>query len=153
VAVEVCTQPLHPTKDIQDFLSSFAHIGRMVTVNYIVFVFVAAVVGSFLGFCGHFARAHLTYTPEELFDGGVGTDLINDMFSAHSLTFEKHVIGAKWDANGYWDSENNRNLIYYCVSGFVAPIIIGALFWSDRAKLMSAVCHGLLKTGLHPPLC
>ncbi len=125
----------------------------MVTVNYIFLVSVAAVVGAILGFFGHFARAHLTYTPEKLMDGGLGADIFNDMFSSHSTTFEKHVIGAEWDDNGFWDDASNRNLIYYVISGFVAPLIAGAIFWPNRALLVNMTCQGMLHLGLHPPLC
>jgi hypothetical protein len=125
----------------------------MITVNYIVLVSIAAILGAIFGFFGHFARAHLTYTPEKLFDGGMGADLINDMFSSHSTTFEKHVVGAEWDDNGYWDDASNRNLIYYVASGFVVPIVVGMIFWPDRATLVAMTCQGLLHMRLHPPLC
>ncbi len=125
----------------------------MVTFGYLVFVFMAAMFGAVLGFIGHFARAHFTYTPEEVFSGGTLSDLANDLLSSNGTTFEKHVIGAEWDDNGFWDADSNRNLVYYVASGFIAPLFIGVLFWPDRAKLVGAACAGLLKIGLHSPLC
>lgn len=126
----------------------------MLTTNYIMFVLIAAVMGAILGFCGHFARAHLTYTPERIFDGdGFGPGLLNDMLSSHNLTAEKHIVGAEWDDNGFWDSESNRNLVYYMLSGFATPVILGFIFWPQRFIVMGIVCQGLTGAGLHPPMC
>jgi hypothetical protein len=125
----------------------------VLTLTYIAFIFLAAIIGAGFGFAGHFARAHFTYSPEQVFDGGLASDITNDMLSSHDLTFEKHVVGAEWDDNGFWDADSNRNLIYYMTSGFAAPIIIGIMFWHERATLVKGACDGLLSIGIHSPLC
>jgi hypothetical protein len=125
----------------------------MTTLAYISFVFVAAFIGAALGCLGHFARAHFTATPEKIFEGGLIANIANDFLSPHSTMIEEHVVGAEWDDNGFWDAESNRNLVYYIISGFAGPIIFGFIFWSERAKIVEAICKGSLAIGLHSPFC
>jgi membrane protease YdiL (CAAX protease family) len=67
--------------------------------------------------------------------------------------FEEHIVGAKWDENGHWDPNNNRNLLYYLITGFMLPLIFGIIFWGHRSEIVAKACHSLQATGLHPPLC
>jgi hypothetical protein len=69
------------------------------------------------------------------------------------IAFEKHVSGAKWDDNGFWDASRNRNLIYYMISGFSASFVFGIIHWPERADLVARACNGLACLGLHSPLC
>ncbi len=114
---------------------------------YIAFVFAAAVLGALSGLAGHFLRA-LSYVPEDLDLGETISTLTRDNYQ-----FEKHVIGAEWDDNGYWDSESVRNLVYYMASGFAVPLFIGLCLWGQRVETVHAVCSGLKHMGLTPLLC
>jgi hypothetical protein len=120
----------------------------MSSVAYLFFVFVACIFGALLGFVGHFARAHFTYEPEDLGLGEPWESLFRDGYN-----FEKNIVGAKWDDNGFWDAESNRNLLYYIGCGFVAPLIFGFAFWSERVAVVTSVCDGLFAVGLTPLVC
>ncbi len=120
----------------------------MVTIAYVFFVFVACIFGGLIGVASHYARAHFTYTPEDLGLGETWSTL-----TRNGYFFEKHVIGAKWDDNGFWDSDNNRNLAYYAISGFIAPLVIGAIFFAQRAEFVGLACRGLNQLGLTPLVC
>lgn len=120
----------------------------MQDLGYIAFVFSFAVIGAFVGFGAHFWRAHLTSFPEKISDGTILNEMWNDGY-----IFERDVIGAEWDENGYWSDASNRNLIFCVISGFTTPLIVGLAFWEQRGAVMGFVCQVLAKIGLHPPLC
>jgi hypothetical protein len=125
-----------------------AYTCAMTTFAYLFFVFVASLLGALLGAAGHFARAHFTYFPEDTGLGEPWDGLLRDDYQ-----FEKHVIGAKWDDNGFWDADSNRNLIYYVVSGFITPPVIGFIFWSYREDTVGVICRGFTSIGLTPLIC
>lgn len=120
---------------------------------YIAFIFVGSVLGAGLGVVAHFARAHLSAYPEQVIDGGIGADIANDMMSSHDIVFEKHVVGAEWDDMGFWDGDSLRNLAYYTISGALAPVVLGLVFWSARTTVVAAVCQALTGVGLDSPVC
>jgi hypothetical protein len=120
----------------------------MVTLAYICFVLVASLLGIPLGALAHFARAHFTYFPEDL---GLGEPL--NSLTRDDYSFEKYVVGAKWDDNGFWDAESNRNLAYYVISGFVSPLILGVVFFGQRVEIVAVSCQGFKAMGLSPLLC
>ena len=102
----------------------------MTDFAYIAFVFSAAVLGTILGIIAHFMRAHTRLWPEKVTD----SDFLNELMM-DSYLFEKYAVGAEWDDAGYWDPNSLRNLIYYMLWGFGRPIIVGAMFWSERAPI------------------
>ncbi len=120
----------------------------MVTFAYICFVLVASLCGIVLGACGHFARAHFSYLPEDL---GLGEPL--DSLTRDDYAFEKYVVGAKWDDNGFWDAASNRNLAYYMIGGFIMPFIFGVLFFGQRESIVAYSCDQLWALGLAPIVC
>jgi hypothetical protein len=120
----------------------------MVTFAYICFVLTASLLGFFLGVAAHYARAHFTYFPEDL---GLGEPL--ETLTRDDYAFEKYVVGAKWDDNGFWDVDSNRNLAYYAISGFAMPLITGAMFFSERAQIVAISCRGFEALGLTPVVC
>lgn len=120
----------------------------MVLLAYFSFWFVATVLGAVLGFIGHYWRAHFRYIPEDL---GLGEPW--DTLTRDDYQFEKHVVGATWDDNGYWDDLNNRNLIYMVASGAAAPLIFGAIFIGQRFEIVTGICTGLAAIGIHSPVC
>ncbi len=115
---------------------------------YIAFVFVACVLCSLLGIAQHFWRAHATMFAEDL---GLGEPL--DTLTRDDYQFEKNVVGAEWDDAGYWSADSVRNLVYYMASGFSIPLVLGAMFWSQRVEIVAITCYGLSAIGLHSPLC
>jgi hypothetical protein len=119
----------------------------MEDLAYAGFVLAFAVLGALLGLLAHFARAN-AIVPEDL---GLGEPL--NSLTRDDYQWEKHVVGAEWDDNGYWDGGSPRNLVYYLVWGFVTPVLIGALLWGQRHDVLSLTCGFLRNAGLHPPLC
>ena len=105
---------------------------------YMCFVFAAAVIGALLGGLGHFWRVHATMFAEDL---GLGEPL--DTLTRDDYQFEKHVVGAEWDDAGFWAPDSVRNFIYYVVSGFVMPLLLGIGFCGLRAEIVQAICSGL----------
>lgn len=120
----------------------------MVESAYIAFVFLATLIGVFLGAIAHFWRAHATYFPEDLDLG----ENINILTRDNYLT-EKYIVGAEWDDAGYWDGDSVRNLVYYALCGAIVPMLVGAALWGERVIIVEATCQGLTSMGLAPPLC
>jgi hypothetical protein len=120
----------------------------MTEIAYLSFVVCGIAFGAIAGFLGHFLRAHTRFPAEDL---GLGEPW--DSLTRDDYQFEKHVVGAKWDDAGYWDENSNRNLAYYILSGAVAPVILAAFFWSDRAAVVAATCGALSGVGFNSPLC
>lgn len=120
----------------------------MTDMAYIGFVLSLSLFGALLGILGHLWRAHATYFPEDL---NLGEPL--DTLTRDNYQVEKYLVEAEWNDAGYWDGESLRNLIYYVVSGALAPLIVGAALWSERFTLVAAACQGLTAIGLNPPLC
>jgi hypothetical protein len=120
----------------------------VVTFAYVCFVLIATLLAVPLGVAAHYARAHFTYFPEDLGLGEPWDTLTRDDFA-----FEKHVVGAKWDDNGFWDVHSNRNLIYYMISFAAIPLVTGVIFFSEREYVVEWSCHGLIAIGLAPIVC
>ena len=120
----------------------------MISFAYICFVFAAAVIGGLLGIAGHFWRADATMFAEDL---GLGEPL--DTLTRDGYQFEKYVVGAEWDDAGFWAPDSVRNLVYYVASGFGTPLLLGFIFWGQRAEIVHATCGGLTGIGLNSPLC
>ncbi len=122
--------------------------GPMVATAYVLFVFSFAVLGALLGIAAHYWRAHATLYAEDL---GLGEPL--DTLTRNDYQWEKHVVGAEWDDAGFWRSDSVRNLLYYMAMGFFGPLFVGFALWDQKVELVGAVCHGLVRVGLHSPLC
>jgi hypothetical protein len=120
----------------------------MVETAYIAFVFVATLIGVFLGAILHFWRAHATYFPEDL-DLGENINIL----TRDNYLVEKYVANAEWNEAGYWDGDSVRNLAYYAITGALGPIIIGVALWGERALVVDTTCQVLTAAGLTPPLC
>ena len=121
----------------------------MTDLTYIIGVLLSVFVGAGFGFAAHFARAHFTTYPERV----TGNDWMDDAMSNNDIVFESQVVGAKWDDNGFWDADSNRNLIYYVATCAAAPVMAGIWFWSDRVQVVGAFCHTAMGLGLTPPMC
>lgn len=120
----------------------------MVETAYIAFVFLATLIGLFIGVILHFWRAHATYFPEDLDLGETANILTRDDY----LT-EKYVVGAEWNEIGYWDGDSVRNLVYYALSSALVPALVGLALWGERTVVVDATCKALTAAGLAPPLC
>jgi hypothetical protein len=125
----------------------------LVDLAYIFFVLAATVLGGFLGFISHFARSNLGRSEKLIDDDDLLSDVLNGALGPRDYMFEKHVVGAKWDEGGFWDELSNRNLVYMVLSGLAVPAVLGIGLWPERAKIVAATCSGLLRIGLHSPLC
>jgi hypothetical protein len=136
------------TSGLTAFQQSRFMLSPMDAIAYICFVLIASLFGTIFGVLAHYARAHFTYYPEDL---GLGEPW--DTLTRDNYGFEKHVIGAKWDDNGFWDVDSNRNLIYYAVSGFATPLLFGVMFFSYRTEVVDLSCRGFSLLGLTPIVC
>lgn len=125
----------------------------MIDLAYIFFVVAATVLGGIIGFAMLFARANFG-RPEKLFDDeDLLSDVLNGAMGDRDYIFEKHVVGAKWDEGGYWDQLSNRNLIYMVLGGLSVPLMLGIFLWPLRDQIVLVTCSGLVRIGLHSPLC
>jgi hypothetical protein len=121
----------------------------MTTVTYLFLWLLALLLSAFIGFVAHFARAHLSYLPERV----TGNDWIDDAMSNNDIVFESKVIGAKWDDNGFWDADSNRNLIYYMLSFMAVTAAVGLWFFPDRVAVVTGVCKVSSHFGITPLFC
>lgn len=120
----------------------------MIELAYLSFVFSGCVAGVLLGIVAHYWRAHATMYAEDL---GLGEPW--DTLTRDDYQFERHVVGAEWDDAGFWAADSVRNLVYYMLSGFLVPLVLGLVLWGQRDVLVTGVCTGLSGIGLSPPLC
>lgn len=114
-----------------------------------VFLVILTLLGGVLGFALHYWRANFSMYPEVLTDNSV----IDSFLSNHDMVFEKLVIGAKWDDNGYWDFFSRSNMIYYVASGAAAPIILALMDWKAVKFLADHFCIFMVAHGNHSLLC
>jgi hypothetical protein len=119
----------------------------MTILFYCLIVIFAALLGAGFGALFHYVRADMP-NPEKLYDN----DLMNELV-IEDHWFEKYIVGAKWDENGYWDGRSIRNLLYYVISSGGFPLLLGLILWPKREGIVGAVCGQLTNWGAHPPLC
>jgi hypothetical protein len=120
----------------------------MTGLAYIALVFAATVMAGLLGVLAHFWRAHAKIIPEDL---GLGEPL--NTLTREDYQFEKYVVRADWDDNGYWDGESARNLVYYVLSSAGAALAAGAIGWGYRGQIVMEFCRVSASLGLGPPIC
>ena len=114
-----------------------------------VFLVILILLGGLLGFGMHYWRANFSLYPENLTDNS----LIDSFMSNHDMVFEKHVVGAKWDDNGYWDLYSFRNMAYYILGGAAAPLILAIFDWKVFKLLGDLFCTVMIHYGNHSLLC
>jgi hypothetical protein len=122
---------------------------NVVSLSYILLATLAVFVSAAAGFVAHHVRSHFTYSPERITD----IDIVDQALSGEDILFESQVVGAKWDDNGYWDVDSNRNLIYYMASFAGMTLLASLWFWPDRVKLVGQFCTFMSWVGLSSPLC
>ena len=114
-----------------------------------IFLFILTLLGGVLGFCMHYWRSNFSTYPEELTDNS----LIDGFLTGQDMVFEKRVIGAKWDDNGYWDVYSFRNMIYYVCSFAVIPLIAALYDWRILKYVGDSFCAFMAAHGIHSLLC
>lgn len=121
----------------------------MTTFALWIFLFILTLLGAVIGFALHYWRANFSLYPENLTDNS----FIDGLMSNHDMVFEKHIVGAEWDDNGYWDIYSFRNMIYYVVSGAAAPLIIAFADWRVLKFSGDYFCIFMARHGVHSLLC
>ena len=114
-----------------------------------VFLLILTLLGGVIGFGLHYWRANFSMFPENLTDNA----LIDSFLTNHDMVFEKHVVGAKWDDNGYWDFFSLPNVIYYVASGVSVPIILAMIDWKILKVLGDYFCAFMVAHGNHSLMC
>jgi hypothetical protein len=125
----------------------------MLELKYLALLFCLSVLGGLAGLAGHYWRS-------EVGDGtGANEDPIHEAGSLVVLPahedrwFEKNVIKADWDSDGWWEFASLRNFLYYVGGGALAPWLAGLLLWPNRAQVLIEACRPLAQIGLVPVFC
>jgi hypothetical protein len=108
----------------------------MVSVAYLVFTFLACVLGLSLGLIVYRARQGKLEV-----NGFSGPDL-------GSGDEEQ-----KWNAIQKWQSQENRAFATCLLSCAVLPIAAAAAAWGSRGEVVGAICSGLTTVSVGSPLC
>ncbi len=114
-----------------------------------VFLFILTLLGGVIGLGLHYWRASFSLYPEEL----SGNLFIDSMMSNEHLLFEKHIVNAKWDDNGYWDIYSFRNMIYYFAFGASVPLVLALFDWDIIRMIGNGFCTFMVEHGNHSLLC
>jgi hypothetical protein len=102
----------------------------MTNVAYVLFTFIACILGLGLGLVLH-----------QLWSG------------ARRLTVgEQDPFGsmadgetAAWDAYSKWQADNNRRFATQVISCGAAPLVIAGLAWTQRSDVVGSVCSAFVK--------
>ena len=114
-----------------------------------IFLIILTLLCGVLGFGMHYWRANFSLYPENLTDNS----LLDGLMSNHDIVFEKHIVEAKWDDNGYWDFYSYRNIIYYVLMGASMPLVLALFDWKIIKFLGDAFCRYMSAHGVHSLLC
>jgi hypothetical protein len=108
----------------------------MVSVAYLVFTFLACVLGAGLGLIVFRAwQAKLAFAG----------------MSAPNLASGNEED--KWNAIRKWQTRENRTFAA-CVSGCAAsPLALAAVAWTLRGEVVGTICSGLTTVSMNSPLC
>lgn len=108
----------------------------MVSVAYLVFTFLACVLGSGLGLVVFRARQMRLATA-----GKAAPDLTSGNEEE------------RWEAIRRWQSHENR-IFAACVSASAGlPVAFAAAAWANRGDVVNTVCSGLTTVSMNSPLC
>ena len=114
-----------------------------------IFLFILTLLCGALGFCMHYWRANFSLYPENLTDNS----FLDGMMSNQDIVFEKHIVEAKWDDNGYWDLYSYRNIVYYVLTWASMPLVLALFDWRAIKFLGDAFCRFMTAHGVHSLLC
>jgi hypothetical protein len=108
----------------------------MVSVAYLVFTFLACVLGLSLGLVVYRARQG------RLAEAGfAGPDLV------------RGDEEQKWEAIQNWQAQENRAFATCLTSCAALPIAAAAAAWTSRGEVVGAICSGLTTVSVGSPLC
>ncbi len=108
----------------------------MVSVAYLVFTFLACVLGLSLGLIVYRARLG-----KQAASGFAGPDL--------GIGDEEQ----KWNAIQKWQTQENRAFATCLSSCAALPIAAAAAAWTSRSEVVGAICSGLTTVAMNSPLC
>jgi hypothetical protein len=108
----------------------------MASVAYLVFTFLACVLGVGIGLILH--RARLARRAA----AGLGEP-----------DLAKGDEEQRWDTISRWQAEENRVFASFVAVSASVPLAMAAVGWSSREHVVGGICSGLSSVALHSPLC
>lgn len=110
----------------------------MTNVAYLLFTFIACVLGLGLGLVFHqlWSKARALVGPPA------------DPFASIE-TGET----TSWEAYTKWQSDNNRRFAMQVSSCAAAPIVLAGLAWSERTEVVQSICGTLTKVAGQAYIC
>jgi len=125
----------------------------MVDLKYLGFLLCVSVACGLVGLAAHFWRSEV----------GNGTGANEDpvyergrlvVLAPHEdRWFEKHVLKADWDSDGWWEFASARNFAWYVGVSALLPWVAGLAAWAYRAEILADACRPLGAIGLIPLFC
>ena len=125
----------------------------MLELKYLGFLFVLSTACALIGLCAHFWRSKV----------GNGTGANEDpvyergglvvLAPRENRSFEKHVLKADWDSDGWWEFASARNFFWYVGCSALFPWVVGLAMWAHRAEVLAEACRPLGQIGLIPLFC
>ena len=120
----------------------------MLTVWYLILWLTAGLGALIAGLVSHYAHAHFTGYPSQLFDGGgVSDTVLNEVLSP-----SYNPVG-EYDDAGWWELYSLRNYLLHVAPWLFIVVATGIVNWPHQAAAISEVCEVVGIAGLTPVFC
>lgn len=114
--------------------------------HYVLFIVTTTAIFAIIGAGIHFLRAIIGVDERPIVHSGF-------LYRLSDHWFARSVMKAEFTDNGAWEMFSIRNLAICVLSSASVPLLIGILWWSQRAEVLSVGCKAYGWLGLQPLFC
>ena len=120
----------------------------MATFGYLLVCMAGLVLAVLVAVASHFAHAYLQFFPDKIMDGGRPVDyVLNELMSPNYTPF------GRYDDFGRWEFYSLFNLLLHLAPWLIVYGIVTALYWPERAMVVTKTCEVTQVIALTPVFC